>query len=269
MSSMKRIHALPLLAILALTLGFVRTPGGPPIRVRFVEGMAHGFLELHDASGALLASGDLYQVPRGDLVESRMILLFRDSSRMEETTRFSQHGVFRLESYRLVQRGPAFASDVDESLDRATGSYRVVARDRDGGRERQWQGTIAMPDDIANGLVTTLAKNLGSRDTAVVHLVAFTPKPRVIELQLSPSSAQRVVNVERSESVTVYDVKPKIGGLIGVIAKVAGKVPPDSHIWVVNDQVPAFVRFEGPMYIGPVWRLDLTSPHWPRQTSGP
>ncbi len=269
MEGMRRFLALPALAALGLTLALAREPRSTPVRVRFAEGMAHGFLELHDGGGALLASGDLYQVPRGDVIESRMVFHFRDSSRMEETVRFSQHGIFRVHSYHLIQQGPAFETDVDESLDASTGAYRVVTHDRHSGHDKQWQGSLAMPDDIANGLVTTIAKNIGAHDTAIVHIVAFTPKPRVIELQLSPAAAQHVLNGERSEGVEVFDVKPKIGGVIGVIAKVAGKVPPDSHIWIVNDQVPAFVRFEGPMYIGPVWRLDLTSPHWPHQTSGP
>ncbi len=268
MQGMRRLLTLPAVAALGLTLALASGPHSTPVHVRFAEGMAHGFLELHDAAGILLASGDLYQVPRGNIIESRMVFHFRDSSRMEESVRFSQHRVFRVERYHLVQQGPAFETDVDESLDAATGAYNVVTHDRHG-HDKQWHGSMTLPDDIANGLVTTLAKNLGAHDTAVVHIVAFTPKPRVIELQLSPSGSQRVLNGDRSEGVQVIDVKPKIGGVIGVIAKISGKVPPDSHIWVVNDQVPAFVRFEGPMYIGPVWRLDLTSPHWPHQSSGP
>ena len=42
------------------------------------------------------------------------------------------------------------------------------------------------------------------------------------------------------------------------------KIPRDSHGWIVAPGAPMFVRFEGPLYLGPVWRIDLTSPHWPR-----
>ena len=31
----------------------------------------------------------------------------------------------------------------------------------------------------------------------------------------------------------------------------------------VTDEVPAFVRFEGPLYMGPAWRIDLAAPKWP------
>ena len=43
-----------------------------------------------------------------------------------------------------------------------------------------------------------------------------------------------------------------------------GRMPPDGHAWIVTDEAPAFVRFEGPLYTaGPVWRIELTNPRWP------
>ena len=57
-----------------------------------------------------------------------------------------------------------------------------------------------------------------------------------------------------------FTITPKLGLLLHVGAKLAGKLPADSHIVIITDDVPAFVRSEGPMYTGPVWRLALTSP---------
>lgn len=43
-----------------------------------------------------------------------------------------------------------------------------------------------------------------------------------------------------------------------------GRMPPDSHAWIVTDEVPAFVRYVGPLHsMGPVWHLELASPRWP------
>ena len=36
------------------------------------------------------------------------------------------------------------------------------------------------------------------------------------------------------------------------------------HTWIVFEDSPAFVRYEGPMYSGPVWRIDMASPPWTR-----
>ncbi len=46
-------------------------------------------------------------------------------------------------------------------------------------------------------------------------------------------------------------------------ASETGRVPEDFHAWIITDEVPAFVRFEGPLYAtGPVWRIEVTSPRW-------
>jgi hypothetical protein len=48
------------------------------------------------------------------------------------------------------------------------------------------------------------------------------------------------------------------------MAKISGRMPPDSNVWIVTDGVPGFVRFEGSLVAdGPVWRIDLASPRWP------
>ena len=60
-------------------------------------------------------------------------------------------------------------------------------------------------------------------------------------------------------------MKLEIGGLTGVIASLIGKDPPDSRYWLVTGEVPAFVRFEGAMFLnGPRWRIEMTTPEWPR-----
>lgn len=51
-----------------------------------------------------------------------------------------------------------------------------------------------------------------------------------------------------------------------LIAPLVGKEPPDLHIWILFTDVPAFVKFEGSLYMGgPTWRIELTSPRWPQE----
>jgi hypothetical protein len=62
-----------------------------------------------------------------------------------------------------------------------------------------------------------------------------------------------------AKAVTRYLVKLALGGLTGLIAPVMGKQPPDLHYWLGAGDVPAFVRFEGPLFQhSPVWRLEPT-----------
>jgi hypothetical protein len=45
---------------------------------------------------------------------------------------------------------------------------------------------------------------------------------------------------------------------------VLGRVPSESHAWIISDELPAFARFEGQLVtMGPVWRIETTSPRWP------
>ena len=95
-----------------------------PVPVRYAEGTVHGFLELRTATGTLLANGDLLQVPRDREIQSRMVFHFLDASVFEEAVTFTQHGVFKMQNYHLVQRGPAFADDLEVALSGA-GEYVV------------------------------------------------------------------------------------------------------------------------------------------------
>ena len=144
-----------------------------------------------------------------------------------------------------------------------SGQYVVKTKLHKEGGEKHYTGTLDLPRDVYNGMVITIAKNLVTRDPQTVHLVAFTPQPRLIELEIAPVTSQRVLLGQHAETAIHFKLKPKLGALLKVFATLQGKAPPDSDIWIVIDHVPAFVRFEGPLYSGPVWRLNLTSPSWP------
>jgi hypothetical protein len=252
-----------LLALTTIALPVLRQqPGkrgaGAPIPVRYLEGAVHGFLELRTATGAFLATGDALQIARDDGVEARMVFHFPDSSHFEETVKFAQQGVFVLQSYHLVQNGPAFANDLDATLARS-GDYVVKTKSHKDGTEKKYVGKLDLPADVYNGMVITIAKNLARGDTRTVHIVAFTPEPHVVGLEIAPAGTARVMLGLYAAPAVHFKLKPKLGAL-RVVATVAGKAPPDSDLWLVTEGVPGFVRFEGPMFSGPVWRLSLTSP---------
>jgi hypothetical protein len=255
-----------MLCLLALVT-VVLTPhpvAAAPVGVRFVEGSLHGFIVLRTVNGVLLASGDLLQMRRGREVESRMLFHFKDGSVFEETVVFTQEQIFTMQSYRLLQRGPAFTEDTEISLERASGKYQVKTKARKDGKEELLDGKLDLPPDVYNGLVLTVAKNLLKGASETVHFVAFTPAPRLIQLELAPAGDQKVVIGELAQTATHYVFKPILGIGLKFFATLLGRMPPDNHAWIVTEGVPAFVRFEGPLYAtGPIWRIDLTTPRWP------
>ena len=248
--------------VLAILIGLAPWPGleAAPIEVRFAEGTARGLLLVRSVSGETVGHGDFLQTVHGDRVKSRLILRFKDGSLHDETVTFSQQGVFTLLSYGLVQRGPSFPETVEASLDRKTGSYTMRATRE--GREDASSGDIELPPDVYNGMVAMLLKNLtpgGPGET--VHVVAFTPRPRLVELEMVRAGTRRLLSSgDLVREATRYALKPKLGAALRLFATLLGKAPVDQECIILTGDVPAFVRCDGPLYLkGPVWRIEGTS----------
>ena len=234
---------------------------GDQVRVRHMEGLMHGFLALRTLDGKRLADGEMTQVPEGDRVTSRLIFRFKDGSLYDDTTVFSQRGAFRVLSDHLVQRGPSFKQPMETSIDASSGEVTVRYMDQDGG-EKVLKERRDLPPDIANGLLFTLVKHIQPNvSQTTVSMVATTPKPRLVKLEILPEGEKAIASGNTKHETVRYVVKVKIGGVAGLVAPLLGKQPPDTHVWVLTGNAPAFVKFEGPIYEGgPIWRIELATP---------
>jgi hypothetical protein len=59
-----------------------------------------------------------------------------------------------------------------------------------------------------------------------------------------------------------------VPGVTGAVASLLGKIPPDSHVWVLTGEAPVFVKAELALFPGgPTWRIELLSPVWPSAPS--
>jgi hypothetical protein len=248
--------------VLSLLLG-VAAVEAAPVTVRLPEGNTRGFLVLRSPDGEVIAQGELRQKPAQGSIESRLSLTFKDGSYREELAVFSQDKTFRLESYRLVERGPSFPT-AEIAFDRKSGQYRARTQDKKGGEEQVAAGQMEMPADLYNGMALVLLKNLTDGEKASGQMAVFTPKPRLIRMDLNPEGEEKIRLGGTALAVRRYLVKLEIGGLTGVIASFIGKDPPESRYWLATGEVPAFVRFEGALFLnGPRWRIEMTTPDWP------
>jgi hypothetical protein len=240
------------LGLLVLVLGVPLTHADP-VAVRFTEGVARGFPVLRAPGGEVLAHGDLVQVARGDRVDSRLVFRFRDGSVYDESLAFTQRDVFTLLSYRILHRGPSFPETIDASIERDTARYHVRYRADEDSPEEVLTGTFEMPDDVYNGLLGTLLKNLDTGASMTVQIVAFTPKPRLVKMLLEPVAAEPVAMGTVRVPATRYHLKPQLG----LFASLLVMALPDVKTWIAHGEAPAFLKFEGPLYfMGPVWYID-------------
>ena len=257
-----RISTIPFTLAVSLILAIPLMADSVP--VRHFEGLIRGFLLLRDLDDNILASGDLSQVASGRRVTNELVFQFKDGSLHEETYVFTQQQTFRLLSYHLVQKGPSFKHPTDMSVNTSTG--RVILHYADNGIEKNSSEQMKLPVDVANGLVSTLLNDIDPRTPkTTVSMVAPTFKPRLVKLEISPAGEAAFSVGGLMRKATRFSIHVNIGGIGGIVAPIIGKQPPDTSVWISEGKAPGFLKSEGPLFDGgPVWRIELASPLWPK-----
>lgn len=237
------------------------------VLVRHAEGLLRGFLVLRDMDDKILAAGEISQIASGNRVTGNLSLRFKDGSVHEETTVFSQRRAFQLITYHLMQKGKSFKHSTDLNLNASTGQVTVISTD-DEGKEKTYSQQMKLPSDVANGMFTTLLKDIDPKTVeTTVSMVAATPKPRLVRLKMMREEIEDSFSLAGLQHKAIhYRIKIDIGGISGIVAPVVGKQPPDIHVWIVGGKAPGFLKLEGPLYEGgPVWKIELASPIWSKE----
>lgn len=236
------------------------TRAADQVRVRQKEGLTHGWLSLRSLDDKKLAEGESTEIAHGDMVTNHLVFRFRDGSIYEDTTEFSQKNRFRLLKDHLLQKGPSFKQPMETWIDTGTGQVVVRYRTKDG-KDQELKQKLTLPPDLANGILFTVVKDISPQaPLTTLSYLATTPKPRIVKIEITPEAKKRLAPGRADEAV-VFQLKFKIGGVPGMIAHLAHKEPPDTHVWVLNSDAPTFIKSEGPLYgDGPIWRIAVVSP---------
>jgi len=237
----------------AITFAAAAPAFADPVAVKFTEGVTHAFPVLRSIGGEKLAQGEMVQIPRGDRVENRLTFRFRDGSVYDERVVFSQRDTFTLMSYQILQKGPSFPETIDAKVDRESGRYEIRYKGDEEATEEVLEGKIELPDDVYNGMLGTLMKNIPAGTAATVQIIAFTPKPRLVKMLLAPAGNDTVMMGEAAVPAMRFLVKPQLG----LFASLLVTDLPDVKVWILGGEAPAFLKFEGPLFfMGPIWRID-------------
>ena len=253
------------LAVLMGLALLIATPvAAAPVSVRFSEGVTHGFLLVRSLAGDVVGHGEITQrVVEGDLLESQLVFRFKDGSLHDEKVAFSQQRVFTLIRYHLVQRGPSFPEQLDVSIDRGSAQYAVRSRRGMQEKEEVQNGQFDLPKDVYNGMLIMVLQNLPKGADETVSVLAFTPAPQIVPVQLHAIEEHSIQIGDRSRKATQYVFTPQLGVIHEWLGKVTGKLPAEFHYdcWIMVDGIPSFVRYEGPLQLlGPILRIELVSP---------
>lgn len=236
------------------------------VPVRYQEGIAHGFLTLRTTDGRLIAEGEVAQTAKDGVVTSQLTFHFKDGSLYQDTTTFTQRGNFRLLKDHIVQKGPSFKVQMEGTIDAQKG--QVTVHFEKDGKPKQLEESMELPADVSNGLLFTIVKNLLANPVTTVSYVALTPKPTVVKLVFTQQGQEKLKAGSTRQPGKHFLMKVEIGGVKGVLASILQKKPPDTQMWVLNEEVPAFVASEGPLYgEGPVWKINLVSPERRQKTA--
>jgi hypothetical protein len=256
----------PILKCVAIAAVLSLPASADSVTVRHVRGFVRGFIVLKDTDDKILASGDVTQSPAGNRVNTVMTLRFKDGSLYQETSAFSQRRTFQLLSYKQAQKGPSFKTPQTLSFDTSSGNVNIQFTDKEG-KEKTISEHMTLPPDIANGIITTLLTDIDPKVETTLSMLVATPKPRIVKLKISASGDDSYLIGGSGGKATHFVIKIDLGGLTGVAAKVVGKQPPTTQVWVVTGNAPAFLKSEGPLFEdGPIWRIELASPVWPKDS---
>jgi len=254
---------LPLCALLLLSPTWLFAA---PVAAHKLEGTLHGYLELRSKDGKELAVGDLINEVYGTRVTAHMIFHFKDGSVDDETSVFTQHGIFRLISDHHLQKGPFFAHPMEMWVDALKGQVAVRTWDKNGKESVQKQ-QMDLPQDLCSpAMLTPVAKNLArGASGAEVSMLVATPKPMVVKLAYSAQGEDGFTVGGFDRKAEHYEIKFDLQGIAGVVAPLIGKQPPNVEIWIEEGAVPAFVKEVGPLaQDGPGVSIQQIGPVGPR-----
>jgi hypothetical protein len=212
-----------------------------PVVVRYALGTLHGFPSMSDAAGRVIADGELSQELKGDRLTVKARWVFADGLRAEE------HDAFRV-GQEVVQEQYAWIETREGQelrrfeVDLTTGKALAATRSSKGKVKRE-EAKLKVPHgrSFAGFGVALVASQflLEAGAHAELTVVAFTPKPRAVTLEVRRDGEEHIPVAGRSIRCNRYTLHPRIPFPQKLFAGVR-----DARLWLTHSEPPALVRAE-------------------------
>lgn len=224
-------------SLLLLALG----ASSAPAPVENTIGDLHGFPSMSDASGRVIATGEVRQQRRGRRLDVRATWRFRDGLVAEERDELEI-------GERLVQRRFSWverrgrAEQRRFEVDLETG--RALAITFAGGARHRDEARLDLPQGGAfAGYGTALAASALPLDRegskAELAFVAFAPGPRVVTLEVRREGEERIAAAGRAIPCVRYTLHPVLPFAIRLFVH-----PEDARLWFTEAAPRALIRAE-------------------------
>jgi hypothetical protein len=228
-----------------------------PIRLAWMEGDMAGMTPILSADGRKqIGFIDYHQHRRGDRLEVVRVARFADGSSDEDQVEARVGKTLEALRGRSIIRDKRGTPTVDITIDVAKGritGFSGVGKDR----EEYDEKVDLRPGTYWGPLIFIVVKNFeqNSADGKLVFTtVAPTPKPRVIDMELTREGNGAVTRPGGRIDVVRFTMKPTINWLIDPIIQ---RIAPETRFFVAPGKPPALARFEGPRnYAGQEIRLE-------------
>ena len=219
------------------------------------EGDAQAFASLTDAKGRPLADSRYSQWIEGGLLHIQTRSDFPGGRTVVEQATLRLHPQLEQESWEWSEKNG----------DRLVRSYQVdfktgkaVAKRVDQGKH--WEEDLSIePGKTFAGIgflaaVKALRAQLAVGQHFDLRAVAMTPTPRVAAVTVTRDGPSPVRMAGRTIAGDRYTLHPDIPAIARLFVSA-----PDMHVWLVDSDPAAFLRFEGPLVEpgDPVIRIDL------------
>jgi hypothetical protein len=233
-------------ALLAFYLGALAlTPHARALEAKDFSGPAHGYPAYRDSSGKTLANGEFLQWLEDGRLHIKITYHFKDGRRIEET------GILR-QKPEVVQDEWSWRESKGKELLREFsvdfGSQTARAQKRENGELKTWEEKI----DVESGrtfagfafsvALQNLRKQLLHGEKIELKAVGFSPKPRLVTVELSHAGVERMEMGGRSVEGDHFVIHPQIPAIAKLFVSA-----PDMQLWLTHPAPAEFLRWEGPV----------------------
>jgi hypothetical protein len=222
-----------------------------------LEGALHGYPAVFNLQGKKLADGEFVQWLENQRLHVKITYDFGSGHTIEEEAVFRQEPEFIQDewAWRELRNGQIYRQfNVD------FGAKKATAQKVEGKASRNWSEEIKIePGRTFAGFGFTLAlkclrEHLIKGQKVELQAVAFTPKPRVVSVELSYGGRDQMSMGERTVSGDRFIIHPDVP----VVARAFIEVH-DTKIWLTLPRPAGFLRWEGAIVEpdDPIIRVDL------------